>query len=141
GGLERLLPVHVAQTGRQLPEAFADRVPVLTQERDPPLLVEGDHGHRVVVPADLPVRGPAARHGDGVHAESHHVAVEDLTTGDGPELVRAGGGVACHGQLPSTGSSDVSSGSGAPAALEAPARTSSDWSARHGSTGRLISFS
>src|SRR5699024_2361958 len=101
-GRQGLLAVDVAQPCGQFPESLPHGVPVLPDEGDPVVVVEGDHRDGVVVTADLPVGGAPARHGQGVHTQPHDATVEDLTARDGPVVVSPGGTALGHaGQLPS----------------------------------------
>ena len=104
--LQGRLAVLVAQAGRQLPQVLADRVPVLAQQDDAVLVVEGDDGDRARVVHDLPDAAPAAGHGDGVPAQRDDPALVDLLAVEHLELVRLR-----HAQMPTFSASSTGTGS------------------------------
>ena len=79
--LERRLPRDIEETGRDLPVALLDRLPVLLDEHHPAVVVQGDDrrgaGVLDVLPGHLPV---AVLHGVG--AEVPHGPLEDEVAGD-----------------------------------------------------------
>jgi hypothetical protein len=87
-GGQRGLAVGVAQAGGQLPEVAADRVAVLADHHDPPLVVHRGDAHGADVPDDLPHAVPAAGHRDGLLDEGDDAALVHRLGGEGLVLPR-----------------------------------------------------
>ena len=124
-GLERVLPRHVQQAGRQLPAAAATGVAVLVDQHQPVLGVERGDRHRAVVLDHLTLgdaRRPAST--TSSTAQRQDLALYTVSEDDHIERVSPGGGSRHDGRAhPSTGSSAArvaARGGSRPAAVRPP---------------------
>ena len=76
----RILPLHVQQAGRQLVQPAAHRVPVLLDDRQPPLGVQRHNGHRTGMLDDLSYRDTTAGHFHLIDPQRKHPAWVERTT-------------------------------------------------------------
>ena len=86
------LAVEVEQAGRQFPQPPAEGVPVLVDQDDLIVVVQGDDRDRAVVFQDLPARHRPAGHQHLVGAQRKDLPDEKCFAGEGFEIVLSHGG-------------------------------------------------